>query len=232
MKVAIVDDEPLARKAVRMMVQRDPELTVAVECSGVDAVKAITREKPDILFLDIQMPEVGGFDVLEQIGFNAVPAIVFVTAYDQYALKAFEVNALDYLLKPFDDGRFYEALLRAKERARTRFNGEWTRRFLVRARDRILFIKSDDIDWIEAADYYVSLHVGRNTHLLRETMASMEKQLDPDRFVRVHRGAIVNIDRVKEMHRLFRGDCTLVLHDGTQLRLGRAHRDEFEKRLK
>jgi two-component system LytT family response regulator len=232
MKVAIVDDEPLAREAVRLLVQHDPELAVVAECSGVDAVAAIEEQRPDILFLDIQMPEVDGFDVLERAGFNAVPAVVFVTAYDQYALRAFEVNALDYLLKPFDNSRFYAALLRAKERVRARAGGgKWVRRFLVRAREKILFIKSDDIDWVEAADYYVSLHVGGRSHLLRETMSAIEKQLDPDRFVRIHRGAIVNLDRVKEMHRLFRGDCTITLESGAQLRLSRAHREEFERRL-
>jgi two-component system LytT family response regulator len=229
MKVLIVDDEPLARKGVRLLVERDPELTVAGECTGVDAVEAIAREKPDILFLDIQMPEVGGFDVLERAGANSVPAIVFVTAYDQYALRAFEVQALDYLLKPFDDARFYAALLRAKERARAKSG--YVRRFLVRTRGKVLLVNVEDIDWIEAADYYVSLHAHGRAHLLRETMQELESKLDPVRFVRVHRSAIVNIDRVKELHPLFRGDSLLLLQDGTQLRLSRSRRDEFERRL-
>lgn len=229
MKVLIVDDEPLARKGVRLLVERDPELTVAGECSGVDAVEAIAREKPDILFLDIQMPEVGGFDVLERAGANSVPAIVFVTAYDQYALRAFEVQALDYLLKPFDDARFYAALLRAKERARAKSG--YVRRFLVRTRGKVLLVNVEEIDWIEAADYYVSLHARGRSHLLRETMQELESKLDPVRFVRVHRSAIVNIDRVKELHPLFRGDSVLLLQDGTQLRLSRSRRDEFERRL-
>jgi len=229
MKVVIVDDEPLARNVVRMLVERDPELTVAGECSGVDAVELIAREKPDILFLDIQMPEVGGFDVLERAGANSVPAVVFVTAYDQYALRAFEVAALDYLLKPFDDARFYAALLRAKEKARTRT--PFVRRFLVRTRGKVVLVNADDIDWIEAADYYVSIHAGGRTHLLRETMQELESKLDPERFVRVHRSAIVNIDRVQELHPLFRGDSVVLLRDGTQLRLSRSRREEFERRL-
>ncbi|HET8775387.1 MAG TPA: LytTR family DNA-binding domain-containing protein [Thermoanaerobaculia bacterium] len=231
MKVVIVDDEPLARQVLRILLEKDRELTVAGECSGIDAAEVIARERPDILFLDIQMPEVDGFDVLERAGADAVPAVVFVTAYDEYALRAFEVHALDYLLKPFDDRRFYAALSRAKEQVRAKTPSSFTRRFLVRTRDKVLFIKADDLEWVEAADYYVSLHAGGKSYLLRQTMAEIERQLDPAKFVRVHRSAIVNLDRVKEMHPLFRGDCALVLADGTQLRLSRARREEFERRL-
>ena len=231
MKVVIVDDEPLARQVVRILVENDRELTVAGECSGVDAAEVIARERPDILFLDIQMPEVDGFDVIERVGADTVPAIVFVTAYDEYALRAFEVHALDYLLKPFDDRRFYAALSRAKEQVRAKSPSAFVRRFLVRTRDKVLFIRADDLDWVEAADYYVSLHAGGKSYLLRQTMAEIERQLDPGKFVRVHRSAIVNLDRVKEMHPLFRGDSALVLADGTQLRLSRARREEFERRL-
>ncbi len=231
MKVVIVDDEPLARQVVRILIENDRELSVAGECSGVDAAEVIARERPDILFLDIQMPEVDGFDVLERVGADAVPAVVFVTAYDEYALRAFEVHALDYLLKPFDDRRFFAALSRAKEQVRAKIPSSFTRRFLVRTRDKVLFIKADDLEWVEAADYYVSLHAGGKSYLLRQTMAEIERQLDPAKFVRVHRSAIVNLDRVKEMHPLFRGDCALVLADGTQLRLSRARREEFERRL-
>lgn len=231
MKVVIVDDEPLARQVVRILLENDRELTIAGECSGVDAAEVIGRERPDILFLDIQMPEVDGFDVLERVGADAVPAVVFVTAYDEYALRAFEVHALDYLLKPFDDRRFFAALSRAKEQVRAKSPSAFVRRFLVRTRDKVLFIKSDDLEWIEAADYYVSLHAGGKSYLLRQTMAEIERQLDPGKFVRVHRSAIVNLDRVKEMHPLFRGDSVLVLADGTQLRLSRARREEFERRL-
>jgi two-component system LytT family response regulator len=232
-KVVIVDDEPLARQVVRILLENDREVNVAGECSGVEAAEVIRRERPDIVFLDIQMPEVDGFDVLERVGADTVPAIVFVTAYDEYALRAFEFHALDYLLKPFDDRRFFAALSRAKEhvRAKTPSTSSFTRRFLVRTREKVLFIKADDLEWVEAADYYVSLHAGGKSYLLRQTMAEIERQLDPAKFVRVHRSAIVNLDRVKEMHPLFRGDCALVLADGTQLRLSRARREEFERRL-
>jgi len=229
-KVLIVDDEPLARTAIRLLVDRDPELTVAGECSGTEAVGLIARLRPDILFLDIQMPEVDGFDVLEQAGMNAVPAIVFVTAHDQYALRAFDVAALDYLVKPFDDRRFFAALLRAKEQARTKRTGRIAR-FIVRARDKVVFVRETEIDWVEAADYYASLHVGGKTHLLRRSMASLEEELDPARFVRVHRSAIVNVDRVREMHQSFRGESVLVLRDGARVRVSRARREELERRM-
>jgi two-component system LytT family response regulator len=231
MKVMIVDDEPLARQMVRLLVESDRELTIVAECSGIDAAAKIEETRPDILFLDVQMPEVDGFDVIERAGIDSVPAVVFVTAYDAYALRAFDAHALDYLLKPFDDRRFYEALSRAKEKVRTRPAKGLVRRFLVRTRDRMLFVKADDIDWIEAADYYASLHAGGKSHLIRQTMAELEKQLDPEKFVRVHRSAIVNLDRVAELHPLFRGDGILVLHDGTRLRLSRARREEFERRV-
>jgi len=242
LRALIVDDEPLARETLRLLLAEDTEMVVAGECSGVEAPELIARQRPDILFLDVQMPEVDGFDVLEQVGADAVPSVVFVTAFDEYALRAFEVHAVDYLLKPFDDRRFAAALSRAKETARSRRRGEADpglarllearpRRFFVRTREKVLLIKPEEIDWIEAADYYVSLHVGGKAHLLRETMNEIEQRLDPERFFRVHRSAIVNVDRVREMHPLFRGDCVLVLHDGTKLKLSRARRDAFERLL-
>jgi two-component system LytT family response regulator len=232
MKVLIVDDEPLARASIRLLVEQDRELTVSGECSGVEAAGVIRTQRPDILFLDIQMPEVDGFAVLESVGMNAVAAIVFVTAHDRYALRAFDVAALDYLVKPFDDRRFFAALARAKEQARRRpAPPEYASRFIVRTRDRVLFLRAAEIDWIEAADYYVSLHAGGRAHLLRKSMASLEAELDPARFVRVHRSAIVNLDRVKEMHPSFRGESVLLLRDGTRVRLSRARRAELERRL-
>ena len=244
LRVLIVDDEPLARQTIRILLAKDPEVTIVGECNGVDAVEIIGREKPDIMFLDVQMPEVGGFDLLERVGAGAVPVVVFVTAFDQYALRAFDVHAMDYLLKPFDDRRFAEALRRAKEQRRrgaiddrltsllaAREPGAYVKRFLVRVREKVVLVRAEDVDWIEAADYYASLHVAGKTHLLRETMADLEKQLDPDKFVRIHRSAIVNVDRVREIHPMFRGDCTLVLQDGTQLRLSRGRREAFEKTL-
>jgi two-component system, LytTR family, response regulator len=243
LRAIIVDDEPLARDGIRALLEEDPEVAIAGECTGSDAAALIARTRPDILFLDIQMPEVDGFALLEQIGADAVPAVVFVTAFDRYALKAFEVHALDYLLKPFDDRRFAEALKRAKERAQARRRGEVDARisellaeratasksrFLIPVREKTIVVNAADIDWIEAADYYVSLHVAGASHLLRRTMDEIEKQLDPRQFFRVHRSAIVNIDRVREIHPLFRGDCALVLSGGQRVKLSRSRRAEFE----
>jgi two-component system LytT family response regulator len=247
-RAVIVDDEPLARDSIRLLIERDPAVIIAGEATGSDAAALVTRTRPDIMFLDIQMPEVDGFALLEQIGAEAVPAIVFVTAYDRYALRAFEVHALDYLLKPFDDRRFAQALAHAKECARSSRRGETDARiaqllderagaaaparFLVPVRDKTIVVDADEIDWIEAADYYVSLHVTRHgtvaSHLLRQTMEELEQRLDPRQFFRIHRSAIVNIDRVREIHPLFRGDCALVLADGRRLKLSRGRRRDFE----
>ena len=237
LRVAIVDDEPLARDAIRVLLKNDREVRVVGEASGADAAAAlIARTHPDLMFLDIQMPEVDGFGLLDRIGPDAVPSIVFVTAYDKYALRAFEVHALDYILKPFDDRRFAEALARAKERARGKLPSgiaellreRSPKRFLIPARKKSIVVDADQIDWVEAADYYVSLHEGKNTHLLRQTMDEIENQLDSTKFFRVHRSAIVNLDRVREVHPMFRGDCVLVLADGTRLRLSRSRRKAFE----
>jgi two-component system LytT family response regulator len=239
LRVVIIDDEPLAREAIRVLLQHDGEVRVSGEGSGTEAAALIARTRPDIMFLDIQMPEVDGFALLDQIGPDAVPAIVFVTAYDRYALRAFEVHALDYLLKPFDDKRFAEALAHAKKRARGTVDpriadllaerASARTRFLVPARKKSVIVDADQIDWVEAQDYYVSLHAGAATHLLRQTMDEIEKQLDGRKFFRVHRSAIVNLDRVREVHPLFRGDCALVLADGTRLRLSRSRRRAFEE---
>jgi len=242
-RVAIVDDEPLARAALRLSLAADPELVVVGDCNGVDAPQLIEREQVELVFLDVQMPEVDGFAVLEALE-GPLPAIVFVTAHDAYAVRAFEVHAIDYLLKPFDDARLATALARAKERLarpgeasdqlvalleeRARRERQ-VERLLVRARGKVVAVRTRDIDWIEAADYYATLHVGGATHLVRQTMAELETSLDGRRFIRVHRRAIVNIDRVREVHPMFRGDCTLVLADGTRVRLSRTRRAEFER---
>jgi two-component system LytT family response regulator len=228
-----------------MMLAADSEMEVAGDCTGVAAPELIERTRPDILFLDVQMPEMDGFELLEAIGIETAPVVVFVTAYDKYALQACEVHAIDYLLKPFDDARFARALRRAKQQARARKEGKadaalqslmreraaHRRRFLIRTRGKAIAVSAEDIDWIEAADYYVSIHVRGTTHLLRETMADLESQLDPDRFVRVHRSAIVNIDRVREVHPLFRGDSILILADGSRVKLARTRREEFTRRF-
>lgn len=244
-RVLIVDDEPLAREGIATLLGKDAEVVVVAAASGVDAAALITRLRPDILFLDIQMPEVDGFALLELVGADAVPAIVFVTAFDQYAIRAFDVHALDYLLKPFTDARFHAALARAKQQVLARSEGmldarsaELLRahrtpraRFLVPARGKTLVVDASEIDWIEAADYYVCLHCGAASHLLRETMDEIEAQLDSQQFFRVHRSAIVNLSRVREIHPLFRGDCELRLADGAAVRLSRNRRRAFEARF-
>ncbi|RNF86256.1 LytR/AlgR family response regulator transcription factor [Montanilutibacter psychrotolerans] len=245
LKVLVVDDEPLARENVRVLLAADPQVEVVGECTGLDAPPAIARLRPDILFLDIQMPDLDGFALLDLVGPAAVPAVVFVTAFDQYALHAFEVHALDYLLKPFTDARFKAALARAKSQAHSHRQGGLDAsisallqarqaprsRFLIPGRDKNIVLEADQIDWIGAADYYVSLHCGGVSHLLRESMEEMERQLDPEQFVRVHRGTIVNLARVREVHPLFRGGCELKLTDGTMLKLSRDRRARFEARF-
>ena len=243
-RVAVIDDEPLARAALRQALAADPELVVVGDCSGVDAPALIEDERVELAFLDVQMPEIDGFAVLAALDPAALPAIVFVTAHDAYAVRAFEVHAIDYLLKPFDDARLATAVARAK--ARLGRSGEASEqllallaeqarrerqieRLLVRTRGKVVAVHTRDIDWIEAADYYATLHVGAASHLVRQTMTELEDRLDRRQFVRVHRGAIVNIERVREVHPLFRGDCTLVLADGTQVRLSRTRRGEFER---
>ena len=242
LRVLIVDDEPLARDSIRALLADDAEVKVVGEGTGSNAEALIARARPDIMFLDIQMPEVDGFGVLDRVGADTVPVVIFVTAYDQYAVRAFEVHALDYLLKPFDDKRFAGALARAKERVGARRRGEVDNRiaellkerdlsrtrFLIPVREKTIVVEAAQIDWIEASDYYVTLHAGAAAHLLRQTMDEIEKQLDRRQFFRVHRSAIVNVDRVREIHPLFRGDCALVLADGRRIKLSRSRRKEFE----
>ncbi len=248
-RTAIVDDEPLARAALRVVLAADPDVEVVGDCIGVDAPALIERAQARLVFLDVQMPELDGFGVLDALRPEALPAVVFVTAYDAYAVRAFDVHAVDYVLKPFDDARVLTALARAKQRLARDAAGRpdpgagdpllallnqadrpgAPARFLVRTRGKIVAVRCDDIDWIEAADYYATLHVGGASHLIRQTMAELEARLDPRRFVRVHRGAIVHLDRIREIHPLFRGDCTLVLADGTQVKLSRTRRAEFER---
>lgn len=246
LRAVVIDDEPLARESIRALLEDDVDVRVVGEGSGADGAALIARTKPDLMFLDIQMPEIDGFALLEQVGAETVPAVIFVTAYDRYAIKAFEVHALDYLLKPFDDRRFASAVAHAKERARAHRRGEADSRiaellkersdaprsrFLIPVREKTIVVNAADIDWIEASDYYVTLHTGSSAHLLRQTMDEIEKQLDSQMFFRAHRSTIVNIDRVKEIHPLFRGDCALVLAGGQRLKLSRNRRKDFEARF-
>jgi two-component system, LytTR family, response regulator len=236
-RTVIVDDEPLARSNLLVLLGSDPEIEVVAQCgSGVEAVEAIRRLQPDLLFLDVQMPECDGFDVLEMLGKDLPRATIFVTAYDQYALRAFEAGALDYLLKPFDNARFELALNRAKQRIRTVENRQPLHprrldRIVVKSAGEVCFLKTSDIEWIEAADYYACLHVGAKTHLLRRSMAELEQDLDPNMFCRVHRSSIVNLERVQGLKLAEDGEYEIILENGTRVRLSRRYRKHLETRL-
>lgn len=236
MRVLIVDDEPLACERIRTLLATEPDIEIVGEAhDGASAVSAIHNLSPGLVFLDVQMPEMDGFAVLDQLNPASMPAVIFVTAFDQYAIKAFEICALDYLLKPFDRERFSKALARARSAvdigARVRAvlekwnqRPKFTDRLVIRSGGRVFFLRVEEIDWIEAAGNYVRLHFGNEEHLYRETMSRMEADLDPAKFARIHRSAIVNIDRVKEMHPLFRGDYQVVLRNGRTLRLHHSYR--------
>jgi len=241
-KVLIVDDEPLARERIRTLLAGRKDVTIAGECrDGRSAVRAIRELRPDLVFLDVQMPEMDGFAVLEELGQEALPAVIFVTAFDQYAIRAFEVCALDYLLKPFDPERFGRALDRARAEYERREGGtlreqigaalaEWKQRkkyvdrLVVRAGGRVCFVKLDELDWVEAAGNYVRLRAGKEEYLYRETISQLESELPPEKFARIHRSRIVNVDRVKELHPLFHGDYAVVLKDGQQFTLSKTYR--------
>lgn len=248
-RTVIVDDEPLACRRVQRLLREDDEIQVVAICTnGQQAVQAIQDKQPQLLFLDIQMPGMDGFQVLEAIDRTRPPQIVFITAYDRYAIQAFEVHAIDYLLKPFDRERFEKALCRAKEilrqnqqkqitkelealREEIRMKPRYLDRFVIKTGGRIYFLKSQQIDWIEAQGKYVAIHTGKESHLLREGISAVEADLDPRKFVRIHRSTIVNIDRIKEMHSWFHGDCKITLLDGTQLMLSRYYRQRLEDLL-
>jgi two-component system, LytTR family, response regulator len=232
-RTLVVDDEPLARSNLTVLLRDDPEIEIVGECgSGRSALAEIRTRKPDLVFLDIQMPECDGFDVVEQLGRDLPPAFVFVTAYDQYALKAFEAGALDYLLKPFDNARFAQALGRAKERvSQNKQSPAKTDRFTIKGTGQIIFVKIAEIDWIEAADYYACLHVGPKAHLLRRRMSELEQELDGATFCRIHRSSIVNLNRVRGLELNADGDCEVVLEGGERLRLSRRYRKELQSRL-
>jgi two-component system LytT family response regulator len=233
-RAVVVDDEPLSRSNVTTLLGRDAEIDVVRECaSGVEALEAIRSCKPDLVFLDVEMPEYDGFDVLEMLGADLPPSIVFVTAYDRYALRAFEVGALDYLLKPFDDARFTLALERAKERIVRGKSAPSTRELLVvKNAGAVTFVRIADIDWIEAADYYSRLHAGTTTLLVRRSIADLERELDPARFCRIHRSAIVRLERVSGLQLSESGEYDVVLDGGTRLRLRRRYRTRLQSILK
>jgi len=241
-RTLIVDDEPLARARLRQLLQNEPEIEIIGECAdGREAVAAIGKTPPELIFLDVQMPELDGFGVLEAVSAGPMPVIVFVTAHDQFAVRAFEVHAVDYLLKPFDRERFQKALRRAVEQVRNRDSGAVRQRqsalladlqssqLAVKSGGHVVWVKLDEIDWIGSADNYAELHVGSKSHLLRETLGALETRLAPEKFVRISRSAIVNAQRIKELHRQFYGGYELVLHDGTRLTLSRRHRNKLKQ---
>ena len=232
-RTVIVDDEPLARSNLAVLLRLDAEIEIVSECgSGVDAPREIRAAKPDLLFLDVQMPECDGFDVLESLGKDAPAAIIFVTAYDQYALRAFEAGALDYLLKPFDNARFDRALARAKEKiAQGKGLPKKLQRLTIKSAGQVAFVSLSEIDWIEAADYYAALHVGEKTHLLRRSMAELEQDLDPAAFCRIHRSTIVNLERVRGLKLSEDGDYQVLLESGNTLRMSRRYRKRLQSRL-
>lgn len=248
MRVLIVDDEPLARERLRNFLGREPDVQIVGECpNGEEAAFAILKDRPDLVFLDVQMPGLDGFGVLRKIGpENAPPALIFVTAHDQFALNAFEVHAVDYLLKPFDRGRLGTALERARARIRTanpaemaaRLNSVLTEvsaqpkpmdRIPIKSNGKVTFVNLADIDWVGSADNYVELHVGAHCHLLRETMNSFSSRLPQEQFVRISRTAIVNVGRVKEMQPLFHGEYAVTLSNGVRLTLSRSYRDQLSR---
>lgn len=248
-RTVIVDDEPIARRGLRTHLASEKDFEIVGECrNGREAVAVIDQQSPDLVFLDVQMPEMNGFEVIEAIGTERMPAIIFVTAYDKYALRAFDVHAIDYLLKPFDVERFSRALQRARQQIEhntindlsRRLNGlltdlrtaparKYAERLVIKSSGRIFFLSASEIDWIEAADNYARIHSGGEEHLLRETMSSLEKRLDPEQFVRIHRSRIVNIGRVKELQPLFRGEYEIKLQDGTRLESGRGYRANLQQ---
>jgi two-component system LytT family response regulator len=232
-RTMVVDDEPLARSNLTVLLRRDPEIAVVGECgSGVDAAEEIRRAEPDLLFLDVQMPECDGFDVLTMLGMHVPPAVVFVTAYDQYALRAFEAGALDYLLKPFHTARFERALGRAKEKiAAGKGRARKLERLVIKSAGEVAFVSVAEIDWIEAADYYAALHVGAKTHLLRRSISDLEQDLDSDVFCRVHRSTMVNLERIQALKLGEDGEYRVVIRDGTELRLSRRYRKQLQCRM-
>jgi len=234
-RALVVDDEPLARSNLKVLLQRDHDIESIQECgSGTEAVAQIRASRPDLVFLDVQMPECGGFEVLEILKADeSLPVIVFVTAYDEYALRAFDAGALDYLLKPFDDARFHLAMQRAKQNLAAKDPAPpETPRLEVRSAGKVAYVQIPDIDWVEAADYYVCLHVGAKSHLLRKSMAELEQELDPRIFCRIHRSTMVNLRKVSALKVDAAGEHEVILESGQKLRLSRRFRKDLQSRMR
>ena len=247
----ILDDESLARERVRSLLAAEPDVDVVGEQGDPQAAVAeISVLKPDLLLLDVQMPVMDGFSVLKSIPPDELPVVIFITAFDAYAIQAFDAHAVDYLLKPLDDDRFRESIERARSHVQQRSRQEvgqhlltmlrdlqsgsdqkHVQRLVVKSSGRVLFLRTDDIDWIEAAGNYLRLHVGQETHLLRETMNNIEKKLEPSKFLRIHRSTIVNVERVKELQPWFGGEYIVILRSGKQLTLSRTYRGRLQEFL-
>ena len=253
-RVLIVDDEPLARRGIRSQLKDSPDIEILGECAnGRDAVGAIKQKRPQLVFLDVQMPLLDGFGVIEALGEdNLPPAVVFVTAFDEHAIRAFEINALDYLLKPVDPERFQKTLERVRSRLKNEKNNyssdqiiallrnlklekneqpEYLQRIVIKEAGRIFFLDVNEIDWIGAQGNYVELHAGAKTHLLRETMDGMQRKLDPRQFLRLRRSKIVRIEQIKELHPLFNGEFEVVLKNDTKLLSSRRYRQNLDALL-
>jgi two-component system, LytTR family, response regulator len=231
--VLVVDDEEWARRNLTALLRQDPDIGSIAECgSGAEAIATIRKSQPQLVFLDVQMPECDGFDVLEMLGGDLPPVIIFVTAHDQYALRAFEAGALDYLLKPFDDARFHRALNRAKERlADSSRTLRAAQRLVVKTPGQVLFVNPADIDWIDAAGYYACLHVGGSTHILRRTLQELERELGEERFIRIHRSVIVNLERISSLELRDTGEYDVVLKSNVRLHLSRRFRKRLQERM-
>jgi two-component system LytT family response regulator len=248
-RALVADDEPLARERLTSLLSSEPDVEVVGQArDGEEAVTAILDKTPDLVFLDVQMPQLSGFEVIEAVGSEKMPLVIFVTAYDQHALRAFQVRALDYLLKPFDRERFTESLQRARKQLEREETGDLGRRLLALVKDlrrdqprsdrlvvksggRLFFLRTDEIDWVEAAGNYVRLHVGPTSHLLRETMNAIEGRLDPEKFFRIHRCRIVNMERIQELQPWLNGEYAVLLRTGTRLTLSRGYREKLQDRL-
>jgi len=244
-RTVIVDDEELARERMKFLLEVQADVEVVAVCSdGLSALEAIERTRPDLVFLDVQMPGMDGFEVVENLDASIAPDVVFVTAHDGHAIRAFEIHALDFLLKPFDQTRFEKTL----DRARNRFHGgkgaridsrlvtlleelreerKYPERLIVKSSGRVFFVRTEEIDWVEASGNYVKIHTKSDAHLLRESMKNMEAKLDPKTFVRIHRSAIVNIDRIKELEPWFHGEYIVIMQNGTRLTASRVFSDRL-----
>jgi two-component system LytT family response regulator len=248
MRALIVDDEPLARAALSRLLKKDGGITIVGECGdGESAVRSIRKMRPDLVFLDVQMPEKDGFQVIESIGVEEMPATIFITAYDKYAMRAFDASAVDYLLKPFLPDRLSRALARARDRWQNRqdkdaakrlfalldnrYASDYVRRLAVASGGRIMFVAVEEIDWIGAEDNYARLHVGRHVYEVRETLQGLMEKLDPGEFLRIHRSTIVNVRRIREVQPWFQGSHIIVLQSGEELRMSRYQKEAVDRLL-